>query len=73
MLSESSVLDVIKRDSDDDWGTINLSSNTMQYGAAPPTKHLNDTQSSTGNSALDAVSNALNRDYTALVNHPKFK
>lgn len=73
MLSESSVLDMIKRDSDDDWGTIKLNSNTMQYDAAPPTKQSKDTQDATGNSALDAVSKALNRDYTSLVNHPKFK
>ena len=67
-MQSMSVLDMIDRKSEDDWGTINMNSNAIQHQPTPQ-----PTVESTGNSALDAVTKALNRDYTSLVKHPKFK
>jgi hypothetical protein len=60
-----SVLDLVQRNSDEDWGEISLSTNNMSYEAvATPTQQPTVT---TGNEAVDIVAKALNRNYSELV------
>jgi hypothetical protein len=57
-----SLLDMIQRESEDDWGTIKMNSNSLSAEPIPQ-----PTVESTGNESLDILSKALNRDYTELV------
>ena len=57
-----SLLDMVQRESEDDWGTIKMNSNSLSAEPIPQ-----PTVESTGNESLDILSKALNRDYTELV------
>lgn len=57
-----SLLDMVQRESEDEWGTIKMNSNNL--GAEPIPQ---PTVESTGNESLDLLNKALNRDYTELV------
>lgn len=57
-----SLLDMVQRESEDDWGTIKMNSNNL--GAEPIPQ---PTVESTGNESLDLLNKALSRDYTELV------
>ena len=58
-----SVLDMVHRKDENDWGTMNLSTKNLSYEPTPSVT----TMESTGNEAVDVVAKALARDYSELV------